>query len=216
MEELTSKPWRLICPPEIDEFLFQGGWKRSGRVYRTDFKTLRHSLDGKSELNETTYDADGDDIRKLARELMTAERDAGFTAPYDPSSDSEWTREPCPLEDAGPYVADEDEDEDEDPQSEIARERRCGNAILDMLEGDLHACLPALAMLERLDQNIDAFEAFVRDMRSRFERGALPKSDILGESLRSKWRLCLIATLLACVAVTVAVIRTILSLSLAR
>lgn len=115
-------------------------------------------------------------IRRLNRAIMASWRDDGDGA-YEPDVNDEWTRvkyefgEACEADDGG---------EEEDPESETARERRCANRLMDMVEKDVHACVPALEMMQRMDQNIDAFEAFVDDMERRFALGTLPKRDVLG------------------------------------
>ena len=68
------------------------------------------------------------------------------------------------------------------------RERACANRLMDMIEKDLRACLPALSMFTRMDQNVDAFEAFLDDMERRFARGTLPKRDVLGDLIVFRWR----------------------------
>ena len=115
---------------------------------------------------------------------MASWRDDGDGA-YEPDVKDEWTRvkyefgEACEADDGG---------EEEDPESETARERRCANRLMDMVEKDVHACVPALEMMQRMDQNIDAFEAFVDDMERRFALGTLPKRDVLGDKYLFRWR----------------------------
>ena len=199
MEELTNAPWPHAWPPCIDEF-FAGGYERCGRVYD---ETFARDVDGKGvDVREIAGDAHADEIRKFAREMMAHERAMGFDGVYTPGEDSEWTREDASLDPADPANAERMKEED-DPTSESARERRCANALLDMVDEDLHACTPALEMFTRMDQNIDAFEAFVRDMRRRFDAGTLPKRDVLGNKMLFKWRALVLSVIAVWIAVSV-------------
>ena len=206
MEELTHKPWPHVWPPCIDEF-FAGGYTRCGRVYD---ETFTRDIDGKGvDVREISDDAHADEIRKMTREIMVHERDMGFQGVYTPGEDSEWTRVDASVEPDDPRNV---EEEEHDPTSESARERRCANALLDMVEEDLHTCTPALEMFVRMDQNIDAFEAFIRDMRRRFDAGTMPKRDVLGNKMLYKWRAVVLSALVLWLAVSVAFVKWVVSL----
>lgn len=210
MEALTNKPWAHAWPPSLDEFFAQRGYERAGRRYSLDFT---RATDGKGEdLGERAHDEDGDDIRRLVREIMAHERDMGFNGTYTPNEDSNWVRVETSLDD----VSDVDDAKEEDPTSERARTRRCANALLDMVDEDLYACEPALEMFERMDQNIDAFEAFIRDMRRRFDAGTLPKRDILGRAMLNRWRAIVASVVIVWIAISVAVMQWIVAIILAK
>jgi ESF2/ABP1 family protein len=76
-----------------------------------------------------------------------------------------------------------------------------------MIEKDLRACMPAMRMFKRMDQNIEAFEAFVDDMERRFKEGTLPKRDVFGARLVNRWRLILLSAHVAFVAVAIGCVR---------
>ena len=63
-------------------------------------------------------------------------------------------------------------------------------------------------MMQRMDQNIDAFEAFVDDMERRFALGTLPKRDVLGDKYLFRWRFFVLSVFVLCIAIAVGVARS--------
>ena len=129
----------------------------------------------------------------------------------EPEVDDDWTRVKYEFGDA---CEADDGEEEEESASETARERRCANRLLDMVEKDVHACMPAMEMMQRMDQNIDAFEAFVDDMERRFALGTLPKRDVLGDKYLFRWRFFVLSVLVLWIAVVVGVLRALVRLIL--
>ena len=213
METLTNTPWRRVWPPVMDAFLTRE-YQRTTTMERKDYEMDDDGGDGggDSSCSMTSVtrmpwdDDEAVEIRRLRRVMMQAERGMNMDEEqYTPGEGSAWTRQKFTFENAenGGKV------KDEDPTSEAARELRCVNKIMDMLEKDLHACLPALRMFRRMDKNIDAFEAFVDDMERRFEAGTLPTRDILGEKLLFRWRVCVLSGFVAFTAIFVGIARAI-------
>lgn len=218
METLTNTPWRRVWPPVMDAFLTRE-YQRTTTMERKDYEMEEDDggggRDSSSSVTRVPWDDDeAVEIRRLRRVMMRAERGMDMDEEqYTPGEESGWTREKFSFEkqDDG-----NDEDADEDPTSEAARELRCVNKIMDMLEKDLRACLPALRMFRRMDKNIDAFEAFVDDMERRFEAGTLPKRDVLGEKLLFRWRMFVLSGFVALTAIVVGVARAIVGVVSSR
>ena len=213
METLTNTPWRRVWPPVMDAFLTRE-YQRTTTMERKDFEMEEEEDDDgggggrgfSSSVTRVPWDDDeAVEIRRLRRVMMRAERGMDMDEEqYTPGEESGWTREKFSFE-----KTEDGEDVEEDPTSEAARELRCVNKIMDMLEKDLRACLPALRMFRRMDRNIDAFEAFVDDMERRFEAGTLPKRDVLGEKLLFRWRMFVLSGFVALTAIIVGVARAI-------
>ena len=197
METLTNKPPRYgFVPAEVMEF-FEGGYRRARAAPPT-----REGVVGASERETRTRDArdaDGDrtgdeardhaDARRLMREVeWERRRGTGTERRGTGDEDGTWTRvRGCEFGDAlpEPWAREMEGKEESDVER---RERACANRLMDMIEKDLRACLPALSMFTRMDQNVDAFEAFLDDMERRFARGTLPKRDALGDLIVVRWR----------------------------
>ena len=197
METLTNKPPRYgFVPAEVMEF-FEGGYRRARAAPPT-----REGVVGASERETRTRDArdaDGDrtgdeardhaDARRLMWEVeWERRRGTGTESSGTGFEDETWTRvRGCEFGDAlpEPWAREMEGKEESDVER---RERACANRLMDMIEKDLRACLPALSMFTRMDQNVDAFEAFLDDMERRFARGTLPKRDALGDLIVFRWR----------------------------
>ena len=205
MESLTDRAFAYeFVPPVVEEYFFRGGHRRA-RCAPLD-AGVTADADGANAGEEAPEEdaATRAAIRRLNRAIMASWRDDGDGA-YEPDVKDEWTRvkyefgEACEADDGG---------EEEDPESETARERRCANRLMDMVEKDVHACVPALEMMQRMDQNIDAFEAFVDDMERRFALGTLPKRDVLGDKYLFRWRFFVLSVFVLCIAIAVGVARS--------
>ena len=203
MESLTDRAFALGFVPPIVEAYFRGG----PRCAPSDSALgAGVTADGASVGEEAPEEdaATRAAIRRLNRAIMATWRDDGDDA-YEPDVKDEWTRVKYEFGDACDA---DDGEEEEDPESETARERRCANRLMDMVEKDVHACVPALEMMQRMDQNIDAFEAFVDDMERRFALGTLPKRDVLGDKYLWRWRFFVLSVVVLCIAIAVGVARS--------
>ncbi|OUS43448.1 putative TBP-binding protein [Ostreococcus tauri] len=165
MESLTgSEAYAFgFVPPVISAFA-RGGWRRGRVLSATD---VRAPMDGGPDVIVddvgAVVNAEETAIRRLNRAMMRAWRDGDVDANggYVPEPDAPWRRAACDLE--GDLRT---------PRARVtppsdaarARERRCVHRIMDMLDEDLPACVPALSMMQRLAPNPDALEAFVDDM----------------------------------------------------
>jgi hypothetical protein len=192
METLTNaRPRYGFVPPTVMEF-FEGGYRRA-RVCR-DRRERVVAPDADEDVDFFRDDEDGEDatrdardVRRLRREVEWDFRRRGPGTWYEPADDDPtWTRvRGYEFGDALPESWSMDAKE----ESEVARrERACANRLMDLIEKDLHACVPALSMFQRMDQNVDAFEAFLDDMERRFALGTLPKRDELGDLIVFRWR----------------------------
>lgn len=208
MESLTgSEAYAFgFVPPVISAFA-RGGWRRGRVLSATD---VRAPMDGGPDVIVddlgAVASAEEAAIRRLNRAMMRAWRDGDVDANggYVPEPDAPWRRAACDLE--GDLRT---------PRARVtppgdaarARERRCVHRIMDMLDEDLPACVPALSMMQRLAPNPDALEAFVDDMERRFRARALPTVDVLGRRLVHRWRLFLLVAIVASVCAGVGVVR---------
>ena len=194
METLTNKPPRYgFVPAEVMEF-FEGGDRRACAAPPT-----REGVVGARDDDGDARNDDGErggsegrdraDARRLMREVEWERlRGTGTERRGTEDGDETWTRvRGCEFGDAlpEPWAREMEEREESDVER---RERACANRLMDMIEKDLRACLPALSMFTRMDQNVDAFEAFLDDMERRFARGTLPKRDALGDLIVFRWR----------------------------
>ena len=202
MEALSDARWTWgFVPPIVVDF-FRGG-RRRARVY--DAKDFTRPLDGMAD-DIVGEDQLGDEakqvrIRRFARMMVMGESEARARGEeWRPPVESGWRRVEYALED---HLGRPAARAEADPTTVIGRERICVHKIMDMMEKDLHACLPALEMLQRIDPHVDALEAFVDDMERRFEAGTLPKRDELGIKLVNRWRLFVISVLIAWIAASI-------------
>lgn len=206
MEALSDVAWTWgFVPPLVVDFFARG--RRRARVY--DANDFRRPLDGAPD-DIVGEDQLGDEarqvrIRRFARMMVVGRHEAAVRGEeWLPPVESGWRQREYAVEDdlGRPQTR-----EEADPTSVVGRERRCVHKIMDMLEKDLHACLPALEMLQRIDPHVDAFEAFVDDMERRFDSGTLPKRDELGIKLVNRWRLFVLSVLIAWIAASIGFVR---------
>lgn len=217
METLTNKRPRYgFVPPTVMEF-FEGGYRRArvGRD-RRESVVAPNATDDVDAFHDGVVDEDAArdarDVRRLRREVEWDFRRRGPGTWYEPEEDDDatWTRaRGYEFGDAPPEAWSMDEKE----ESEVARrERACANRLMDLIEKDLRACLPALSMFTRMDQNVDAFEAFLDDMERRFTLGTLPKRDALGDLIVFRWRAFMLVFAATTTAIVVGATRMVLRL----
>ena len=217
METLTNKRPRYgFVPPTVMEF-FEGGYRRArvGRDRRESVvaPNATDDVDVFHDHGVVDEDAarDARDVRRLRREVEWDFRRRGPGTWYEPADDDPtWTRaRGYEFGDALPESWSMDAKE----ESEVARrERACANRLMDLIEKDLRACLPALSMFTRMDQNVDAFEAFLDDMERRFALGTLPKRDELGDLIVFRWRAFVLVFMATTTAIFVGATRMVLRL----
>lgn len=202
MEALSDVEWTFgFVPPLVVDFFHRG--RRRARVY--DANDFTRPLDGYPD-DIVGEDQLGDEarqvrVRRFARMMVMGEHEAAARGEeWRPAVESGWRRVEYALED---HLGRPAAREEVDPTSVVGRERICVHKIMDMLEKDLHACLPALEMLQRIDPHVDALEAFVDDMERRFEAGTLPKRDELGIKLVNRWRLFVLSVFIAWIAASI-------------